>query len=99
MEDEVGTRLPRVHDHRTRSIDMHDGACLGCSLQASFSPLAHVVAVLRRMFLRINSQLDEQERTASPTNAGSEAILAAARLEGISVAEAVENKRRFRYLY
>ncbi|KZV99152.1 MFS general substrate transporter [Exidia glandulosa HHB12029] len=55
--------------------------------------------VLRRKFVYLNAQLEEDERRASPVDVDDEAILTAARLEGISVAEAVEKRRRFRYLY
>lgn len=56
------------------------------------------LAVVRQMLVRANHRLTQSE-LQDLTGAKRQRIEDAARLEGISVEEALERKRGFRYLY
>lgn len=57
-----------------------------------------MTTVIRQMLVRENKRLDEDELGAS-RGANRERIEEFARLEGITMEEALERKRGFRYLY
>ena len=60
-----------------------------------------MVIVIRQILVRSNKRLEQQalDDIASLTNADRERVEEAARLEGITLQEAMERKRGFRYLY
>lgn len=73
----------------------HQSMFIGIAALAFSSALA---LVIRQMLVRKNKRLDEDELGALK-GANRERIQEAARLEGISIEEAMERKRGFRYLY
>jgi len=67
-----------------------------CIASMAFS--CFLALVIRQMLVRENKRLDEDELGAS-RGANRERIEEFARLEGITMVEALERKRGFRYLY
>lgn len=57
------------------------------------------VAVLKQLLVRENRRMDQHEQTFVLLDADRERVEEAARLEGITMEEALEKRKGFRYLY
>ncbi|GJE91441.1 MFS general substrate transporter [Phanerochaete sordida] len=75
--------------------DYHPSMIIGL---ASFGLASGLALLLRQMLVAQNRQLDRRE-AAEMGAAERERIAEAARLEGVSLADALERKKGFRYLY
>lgn len=77
-----------------RSVSLSNVRCWVSSLNSRLS-------VMRRIVIKSNKKLAQQAQDdlASLSNAERERVEEAARLEGITLQEALERKRGFRYLY
>ncbi|QRW21161.1 major facilitator superfamily transporter [Rhizoctonia solani] len=74
----------------------HQSMIIGIATLAFSSALAFVI---RTMLIRANRKMDQQDMDALQNQGDAERVREAARLEGITVEEAIRRRRGFRYLY
>ncbi|KAF8751161.1 Major Facilitator Superfamily [Rhizoctonia solani] len=74
----------------------HQSMIIGIATLAFSSALAFVI---RTMLIRANRKMDQQDMDALQNEGDAERVREAARLEGITVEEAIRRRRGFRYLY
>ncbi|CAE6496040.1 unnamed protein product [Rhizoctonia solani] len=74
----------------------HQSMIIGIASLAFSTCLAFVI---RTMLVRANRKMDQQDMNAFESEGDAERVREAARLEGITVEEAVRRRRGFRYLY
>lgn len=95
----MGPRLPPVDDYRSRLFRTCHGTRLQyVSLCLGYADCLPRVTVVRQILIAENKKLDQNE-FGEMTVAERERIEEAARLEGLTLEEALERKKGFRYLY
>ncbi|KAG8720690.1 hypothetical protein FRC11_003110 [Ceratobasidium sp. 423] len=74
----------------------HQSMIIGIATLAFSTVLAFII---RTMLVRANRKMDQQDMNALENEGDAERVREAARLEGITIEEAMKRRRGFRYLY
>lgn len=100
METSVGAQIPPINDHISRCA-RHECHNVIRSVDVLFPATScshfRTLLAIRQMLIQKNKKLDSDERAALEGNQAR--VAEAAHLEGMTLEQAIERRKSYRYLY